>query len=369
MGLCRDQVQVKSLKNSTQALGVIAETAWFLVLITIIGLASMSVSEARAQEVRIKDLATVRGVRANFLNGIGLVVGLKGTGDSNKSLATNRAVANMLTRLGMQTKATEVAAGNMAAVMVTTELPAFARNGSQVDVKVSTIGDAKSLAGGTLILTPLRAGDGEIYAMAQGAVVIGQVSGAGAQVLTVARVPLGASVEREFIPKLGARGFITLSLKEPDFTTATRIAEKINMELREFAALARDIASVEVTVPSEYQDNLVGFIAELEAMTVIADGKAVVVVNERTGTVVMGRDVVVHPVAISHGELSIKIEDSKAPKGGKKPASQSVVKLNGATVGDLLETLNALGVKPADLIGILQSLYAAGALKAELRFL
>ena len=205
--------------------------------------------------------------------------------------------------------------------------------------------------------------------MAQGAVVIGQASGAGAQVLTVARVPVGASVEREFIPKLGARGVITLSLKEPDFTTATRIAEKINSELREFVAVARDVASIEVSVPLEYQENLVGFIAELEAMTVNADGKAVVVVNERTGTVVMGRDVVVHPVAISHGELSIKIEDPKAKKGGGKAANQSVVKLSGATVGDLLETLNALGVKPADLIGILQSLYAAGALKAELRFL
>lgn len=326
-------------------------------------------SHAWSQEIRIKDLVTVRGVRSNFLNGIGLVVGLKGTGDSNKSLATNRAVANMLTRLGMQTNVSEVAAGNLAAVMVTAELPAFARNGSSFDVKVSAIGDAKSLAGGTLILTPLRAGDGEIYAMAQGAVVIGQASGAGAQVLTVARVPAGASVEREFIPILGRQGQITLSLKEPDFTTATRIAEKVNLELRDFAAVARDVASVEVTIPSEYQGNLVGFVAELEAMTVAADGKAVVVVNERTGTVVMGRDVIVHPVAISHGELSIKIQDSKAKKGADKAAKQAVVKLQGSTVGDLLETMNALGVKPADLIGILQSLHAAGALKAELRFL
>lgn len=324
---------------------------------------------AEGAESRIKDLATVRGVRSNFLNGLGLVVGLKGTGDSNKSLATNRAIASMLTRLGMQTKASEVAAGNMAAVMVTAELPAFARIGATLDVKVSAIGDAKSLSGGTLILTPLRAGDSEIYAVAQGAVVVGQASGNGPQVLTVARVPAGASVEREFMPKLGARGLITLALKEPDFTTATRIAEKINGELKEFAATAHDVGSVEVMVPPQFQSNLVGFIAELEAMTVAADGKAAVVVNERTGTVVMGRDVVIHPVAIAHGDLSIKIEDPKAKKQAGKGASKSVVKLDGATVGDLIETMNALGVKPADLIGILQTLHAAGALKAELRFL
>jgi flagellar P-ring protein precursor FlgI len=332
---------------------------------------SLSVPPAAAEgaESRIKDLASVRGVRSNFLNGLGLVVGLKGTGDSNKSLATNRAIASMLTRLGMQTKASEVAAGNMAAVMVTAELPAFARIGAVLDVKVSAIGDAKSLAGGTLILTPLRAGDSEVYAVAQGAVVVGQASGNGPQVLTVARVPAGGSVEREFMPKLGARGLITLALKEPDFTTATRIAEKINGELKEFAATARDVASVEVMVPPEFQSNLVAFVAELEAMRVAADGKATVVVNERTGTVVMGRDVVIHPVAIAHGDLSIKIDDPKAKKQAGKGASKSVVALGGATVGDLLETMNALGVKPADLIGILQTLHAAGALKAELRFL
>lgn len=325
--------------------------------------------ESVATGARIKDLTIVRGVRSNFLNGIGLVVGLKATGDSNKSLATNRAVANMLTRMGMQTKANEVAAGNMAAVMVTADLPPFARIGSTIDVKVSAIGDAKSLAGGTLILTPLRAGDAKVYAMAQGAVVVGQAGGNGAQVLTVARVPAGAMVEREFLPQVGIHGVITLALKEPDFTTATRIAERINLELKEFVAVAKDVASVEVMVPMDFQDNVVGFLSEIEALHVDVDVKAVVVVNERTGTIVMGRDVVIQPIAIAHGDLTIKIDNPKGKQGADKRGGQSLVELKGATVGDLLESINALGVKPADLIGILQTIHAAGALQADLRFL
>lgn len=349
-------------------IGFTAIRSMLIRLLSLLAIALFA-DPALAGESRIKDLTIVRGVRSNYLNGFGLVVGLKGTGDSNKSLATNRAVANMLTRLGMQTKANEVAAGNLAAVMVTADLPAFARIGSTIDIKVSALGDAKSLAGGTLILTPLRAGDAEVYAMAQGAVVVGQANGNGAQVLTVARVPSGAIVEREFLPKVGTKGLITLALKDPDFTTATRIAEKINSELKEFAAVAKDVASVEIMVPEDFQHDVVGFLSEIESMTVDADTKAVVVINERTGTVVMGSDVTIQPVAIAHGDLSIKIEDPKNKKAAGKAANQTVVQLQAATVGDLLDTMNALGVKPADLIGILQTIHAAGALKADLRFL
>lgn len=325
----------------------------------------LGAERASSEPARLKDLVNVRGVRNNFLNGFGLVVGLKATGDSKASLATNKAVATMLTRMGMKTTADEVVAGNMAAVMVTAELPAFTRIGDTLDVKVSAVGDAKSLAGGTLILTPLRAGNSEIFAVAQGPVAVGQASGAGAQVLTVARVPQGATVEREFAPEIAAQGRLTLSLRNPDFTTSSRIAETINRKLRGFYAEAKDVAAVEVRVPPQFDEKLVEFVSELEAMSVEADTKAVVVLNERTGTVVMGRGVVIAPVAIAHGDLSIRIGDKK---GGKDQGTSKVV-VPVATVGDLIETMNALGVKPADLVGILQSIHAAGALKAELRFL
>ncbi len=321
---------------------------------------------AWGQPTRIKDLAAIRGVRPNFLNGIGLVVGLKNSGDSKKSLATNRAIATMLTRMGLKTAAEDVVAGNMAAVMITAELPPFARIGETIDVKVSAVGDAKSLAGGTLILTPLKAGNSEVYAVAQGAVVVGQASGSGAQVLTVARVPGGATVEREFAPLIGGGGRVTLALHDPDFTTAARVADAINEALKGFYAEAKDVGSIDVQIPPVFLDRLVDFIAEIESTKVEADGRAVVVVNERTGTVVMGNKVTLGAVSIAHGDLSIRVGDSKKAKGA---AGKNVVNLNGSTVGDLVDTLNALGVKPADLVGILQAMHAAGAIKAELKFL
>ena len=322
-------------------------------------------ASALAAVTRLKDLIHVRGIRPNFLNGFGLVVGLKATGDSKKSLATNKAIANMLTRMGMKTKAEEVVSGNMAAVLVTAELPPFARIGDTVDVKVSAVGDAKSLAGGTLIMTPLTAVNGDIYAVSQGPVVVGQANGNGPQVLTVARVPQGALIEREFTPKIATAGKITLSLTQPDFTTSSRIAETINRKLKGFFAEARDVGSVEVSIPTSYTDRVVEFMAEIENLTVDADAKSVVILNERTGTVVMGSQIILSPVAIAHGDLSIRIGGSKAQGATQK----TLVGIKGSTVGDLIETLNGLGVKPGDLVGILQSLHAAGALKAELRFI
>ena len=330
-------------------------------------LIAMTSSAAFGTTTRLKDLVRVRGVRSNFVNGFGLIVGLKATGDSKKSLTTNKMIANMLTRMGMKTREGDVVAGNMAAVLVTGEFPPFARIGDVFDVKVSAIGDARSLAGGTLILTTLHAGNSEVFAVAQGSVVVGQASGSGPQVLTVARVPQGASVEREFQPSIANNGELILSLLRPDFTTASRIAEVINTKLKGFYASPKDVGSVEILMPPEFQGRLVEFIAELESMRVEDDTKAVVVVNERTGTVVMGASVIVAPVAIAHGDLTIKI----GAKGGKadKSPPKSVVAVGGTTVGDLLETLNSLGVKPADLVGILQSLHASGAINAELRFI
>ena len=337
----------------------------FLLLIAI------SPLKAKASEARFKDLMNVRGVRTNQLIGFGVVVGLNGTGDSKKSIATNRAVANMLTRLGMKTHASEVVAGNVAGVVATVELPAFSRIGDKLDVKVSTVGDAKSLAGGMLLMTPLRGGDSRVYAMAQGAVVVGQANGQKAQVLTVARVPGGSTVEKEFLPDIASEGFITLSLKNPDFTTASRMVEKINLYFKGFYAQANDVASLKVQVPPSYQASgkLVDFISELENLKIQADMKAQVVLNERTGTVVMGSNVVIEPITITHGSLSIQIEDKKSKKSKKGADRKNVVSMGGTTVGELIETMNAMGVKPEDLVGIVQSIHAAGALRADVKFL
>lgn len=342
---------------------------WFLkksILKFVMLWIGLSSAPTHAQDTRLKDLVNVKGFRSNQLIGLGLVVGLKGTGDSKKSLTTNRAIASMLTKLGSGTLTEETVSGNVAAVVVTTELSAFARIGDRIDVNVSTIGDAKSLAGGTLLLAPIRAGDGEIYVVVQGAVVVGQATGDGPRVLTVARVPNGGIVEKEFQPALAPNGVMTLSLKQPDFTTSARITETINTHLKGFYARSLDPVSIEVTVPEPFQSQVIEFISELEALKVKADRKAVVVLNERTGTVVMGSEATIGPVTIAHGDLSIQIGG-----GSKKDAkkSQSVVEFEETTVGKLIETMNTLGVKPPDLVGILQAIHAAGALQAELKIM
>lgn len=318
---------------------------------------------AAANGARIKDLVNIRGVRSNQLVGFGLIIGLQGTGDSATSLATNAAVNSMMSKLGLKPNATGYANSNMAAVILTGELPPFARVGDKIDVKVSAIGDAKSVAGGTLLMTPLKAGDSQVYVVAQGSVVTGQASGSGVQVLTVGRVPSGGVVEREFVPEFEQEHQVSLSLREQDFTTSARIAEAINDHFRGFFAKPLNPAMVDVSVPPLYFDQIVNFISEMEGLTVTVDQKAKVVLNERTGTVVMGSEVLVDKVAISHGDLSIKVGD-KGAKDGK-----SVVGIERVTIGELVETMNALGVKPADLVGVLQALHAAGAMHADLQIL
>lgn len=332
--------------------------AAFLAAVFVVG------APCSAQEARIKDLVNIRGVRTNQLIGFGLVIGLRGTGDTKKSLTTNQAAATLLSHLGQKSKAEDFPPGSVAAVITTADLPPFARIGDAIDVRVSAIGDAKSLAGGTLIMTPLRAGDNEIYAMVQGSVVVGQANGGGAQVLTVARVPLGGIVEKEFIPNFAPDGVLTLSLKQADFTTNARLTDVINEHFRGFFAVSKDPSTIEVSVPRMFQPRVVEFISELERLTVNVDRKAVVVLNERTGTVVMGNDVTISKITITHGDLSIQVG-----KGADKKSAKSVAAVDGTTVGKLVETLNGLGVKPADLVGILQAIHAAGALQAELKFL
>lgn len=316
-----------------------------------------------SQSVRIKELAHLRGDRTNSLIGFGLVIGLNKTGDSAVSFAKNKAVANVLTRLGMAPDATPLLTLAAAAVIVTADLPAFARIGDRIDVKISVIGDAKSLAGGTLLMTPLKAGDGQIYSMASGSIIIGQANGAGAKVQTVAVIADGGMIERDFIPSLVQNQAIDLNLMNADFSTSNRIALAINKHFHNEIATAVDPARVKVRVPEQSWTNVTGFIAEMESLEVLADQKAVVIINERTGTIVMGGEVKVSEVVISHNGVSIQVGSGKSLK------SESVMPLNGTTINDLVKSLNQMGVKPEDLISILQSIHATGALRAEIKLM
>lgn len=321
---------------------------------------------SHAQEVRIKDLVNVRGVRSNQLMGVGLVVGLSRSGDSSASLSTNKATAAMLQRMGLKVTDQQVTGGNAGLVMVTAELPAFSRNGDRIDARVSTLGDAKSLSGGILMSTALKAQDGQVYGMAQGSVVVGQASGTGVQVQTVAVVPAGLTVEREFAPVIDRDGIITLSLKRPDFTTNKRLVDVVNKHFKGFYATSKDIHGVEVQIPNLFDGRTVDFISELEGLKVSIDQKAVVLINERTGTVVMGGDVVISPVTISHGDLSISVGGGS---GGGKKKGNSLINFGGSNVSKLVEGMNAMGMKPVDLVGVMQALQSAGALQGELRFM
>lgn len=318
---------------------------------------------AWGQETRIKDLVNVQGYRSNQLMGLGLVVGLQGTGDSKAAMTTNQAATNLMRKLGMNAKPDTMLVQSMAVVAVTAELPAFAKIGDRIDIKVSTLADAKSLAGGTLLMTPLKAVNGDIFVMAQGPVVIGTATGRGTQVLTVANLPASGVVEREFTPQIGVQGLVNLHLKETDFTTNARIVEKINAHFKGFYAVSRDPSRIEVKMPPTFGGRVIEFMAELESLRVESDHKAVVIFNEKTGTVVMGADVAIADVVVNHGELSIQVGE------GKNTRSEGVVKLGGATIGGLVKTLNDLGVKSSDLVGVLQAIHAAGALKGELRFM
>lgn len=318
---------------------------------------------AEAQSSQIKNLVNVRGSRSNPLIGYGLVVGLNKTGDSPNSIAKNKSVSNLLSRLGMNLDNNQLLTLSAAAVIVTADLPAFAKVGDQIDVKVSVIGDAKSLAGGNLLMTPLKAGDGQLYAVADGSILMGQATGVGAKVQTVAVIPNGGRIERDFIPELVKNRAIDLSLKSADFTTAARITSTINTHFHDTIAKALDPSHIKVSVPDDYFTNITGFIAELELLEVVADQKAVVIINERTGTVVMGGEVKIANIAISHNGVSIQVGE------GKDAKSESLKVMQGGTVGDLVKGLNQMGVKPDDLISILQSIHASGALKADLKLM
>jgi flagellar P-ring protein precursor FlgI len=343
-----------------------------------------------AQGSRLKDLVDIKGVRANQLVGYGLIIGLNKTGDGNSSTFTKTTIVNMLENMGVTVDPKSIKTGNAAAVMVTTELPPFSRQGNRLDVLVSSIGDAKSLQGGTLLLTPLRAPDGQVYAVAQGAISIGGFAEAagGASVRrnhpTVGNVPGGAIVEREVPFRFNDLSELEFSLHNEDFSTAARVAAAINQHMGIDAARALDARTVTLEVPAAYQQNLVSLMAQIEMIEVVPDMSARVVVNERTGTIVMGHNVRINTVAISHGNLHIQIaatpiisQPNPLSNGQTVVTDQTDISWSedlrpltvidsGTSIGDLVAALNAMGVSPRDLVAILQSIKAAGALQASL---
>jgi len=355
---------------------------YFLFLMVMVG---------AAKGARLKDIASFKGVRSNQLVGYGLVVGLNGTGDGTGTEFTIQSLANMLERMGIHVLPDDIKVSNVAAVMVTAELPPFARIGSKLDVLVSSVGDAKSLEGGTLLLTPLKGADNKVYAMAQGPLVVGGFASSGQagggvkkNHPTVGRIPDGATVEREIPFHFDRMKDLIVTLNSPDFTTATRVSNLINRELGLSAAYAADPGTIKVKVPQNYSDNLVGLVARLEQLRVQTDTKARVILDERTGTVVMGENVRISSVAIAHGNLSVRIKETKEvsqpppfSQGRTVVTNNSQVNVNeearklilmpeGATLGEVVRALNAIGVTPRDLIVVLQAIKAAGALQADL---
>jgi len=363
-----------------------------VIALTLVLVLSMTSSLDAAS--RIKDIGRFSGVRGNSLMGYGLVIGLNKTGDRRQTFFTQQSLLNMLERFGLTLNNPAIRVENIAAVMVTADLDAFQRAGSRIDVTVSSIGDATSLQGGILLQTPLLAADGNVYAVAQGALVLGGYSaGSSATSVTVnhptvGRVPNGATVEREVVVGLPqAVEIMEFVLDRSDFTNVKRVTDAVNNSFGREIAIPVDGRSVKLTVPADYRQRPVDFIAAVEAVTVDTDTRAKVVVNERTGTVIIGSDVVISPVSIAHGNLSIQIETnfevSQPPAfsngqtaivaeprlTAQEQRSNFVTLARGATVDDLIRALNALGVTPRDTIAILEALKTAGALQADLEIM
>ncbi len=342
---------------------------------------------------RIKDISDIEGVRDNPLIGYGLVVGLNGTGDNISSMVfTEESLIGMLERLGVNTRDGKIKSKNIAAVMVTANLPAFARQGTKIDVMVSALGDAKSLQGGVLLVTPLLGADGEAYAIAQGPVAIGGFTASGdAQsvtkgVPTTGRIAGGAVIEREIPFDFANQKSVKITLRNPDFTTASRITAAINSYLGSVAAKTLDSATVNLELPPTKRDKLIQVLTDIEQLRVQPDQQARVVIDEKSGIVVIGENVRINPIAIAQGNLTIRITETPqvsqpapfsttgdtvvVPRTDIQVDEQAENKLNilkgGVSLQELVDGLNALGVGPRDMISILQAVKAAGALQAEI---
>ena len=326
-----------------------------LAILLLVSLSSVAAS-------RLKDIVTIKGVRDNPLIGYGLVIGLNGTGDSGGEI-TNNSLKKMFATLGLDA-VQEVSSANVAAVIVTAKLPSFARIGQKVDVTISSIGDASSLAGGTLLVTPLKGGDGKIYAIANGALSIGGLT-QGAKFATSAAIPSGATVEQEIGMNFNDKNSIRMALNAPDFTTAARVVKTINQNLGGKFANASDSATIDLIIPPNYKRRVVDLIAIIENYRINQDQKAKIVINEKTGTLVAGGEVTLGKVAISHGDLRIQVGEEG---GGAKQGALYLIEKK-TTLNDLVNALNAIGTTPDDLISIFQTLKTNGALIADLEFI
>jgi flagellar P-ring protein precursor FlgI len=357
-----------------------------IALLVVVGLGW----RGHADAARLKDIAEINGVRMNQLVGYGLVVGLDGSGDGKKATFTVQSMASMLEKMGVTVDQKDIQVKNVAAVMVTAKLPPFAKRGNRIDVLVSSIGDANNLQGGTLMLTPLKGIDGRIYAVAQGPVNTGGFGAGGTASTvvknfpTVGRVLSGAIIEREVPNDFGAGGSLQFSLHNPDVNTVMRVVDAINSQFAQPVAHAQDAGTIEIVVPDQHKGNTISLLASLSMLEVQPDNDAKVVINERTGTVVMGEQVRISTIAIAHGNLSIVVKENfdisqplpfsegqtlASPNtqiNVQEDANQLVVVPNGVSIGDVVNALNALGVTPRDLIAIFQAIKAAGALQADL---
>jgi flagellar P-ring protein FlgI len=356
---------------------------------------TLMTASVQSAQVRLKSIATVKGVRENQLIGYGLVSGLQRSGDTQRVLSTLQSITNMLMQFGVKITPDEIRTQNVAAVMVTANLPPLLKSGDKIDVTVSSIGDARSLQGGELLMTPLQGPDGQVYAVAQGALAVGGYSEGTDEIpliqvnnTTTARVPDGALVEREVPSSYVDNDTISILLEHPDFGQASIVMQAVNQQFGDQVAKAVDGGQIDVKIPNNYRDNVVDFIAAVEDTTVMTDSPSNrVVVNERTGTVVLGQDVRIDAVAVAHGNLRLVVRDTtqvtRDAVFGKDELTHSttimttdegkkgnlVLLPEGASLMDLVEAVNAVGGTPRDLISILQAVKAEGALHAELEII
>lgn len=363
-------------------------------LVTLMGLMLLltSPNPAYSATSRIKDIVEIEGVRDNVLVGYGLVVGLNGTGDSiNNSPYTEESLVAMLERMGVNVRGKDFKTENVAAVVVTATMPPFMTQGQRLDITVSSIGDSSDLLGGTLLVTPLYAADGEVYAVGQGPVATNAFQAEGAaesitqNIPTTARISNGAIIEREINFQLNDMDKVRLSLRNPDFTTARRIASSINSAMRGPVAKATDPSTVHVTAPTSYAGKMFDLITDIEQLSVRPDTIAKVIIDEGSGTIVMGSDVRISEVAIAQGALTIRITETPQvsqpepfSEGGEtvvvprtnvdvqRGDEKMTVVNSGVTIQELVASLNSLGVSPRDIITILQSIKASGALQADI---
>ena len=386
------------LSQPARPRGVLAAAGASLVLLLwVLACLLLGSGTAAAQtQSRIKDLADFEGIRDNLLVGYGLVVGLNGTGDDLASAVfTRESLIGMLQRLGVNARDDDLDSDNVAAVMVTANLPPFSRQGTRIDIQVSALGDADSLLGGTLLVTPLLAADGEVYAVAQGQIAVAGFSAAGNAetivkgVPTSGRIANGAIIERELGFELEQMRSVKLSLRNPDLTTARRVADAINEFTGETAARSTDPATVRVSVPARYNNDTVALMTDIEQLRVRADQPARVVIDEASGIIVMGENVRISTVAIAQGNLTIRITETPqvsqpnafSATGDTEVVDRTQIEVDedadnrlavvpaGVSLQELVNGLNALGIGPRDMISILQAIKAAGALQAEIEVL